>query len=678
MITGQSLHRMFLTFLLGVFFFFGSAVVYFSINSVSDSIEYSQKKAIQFEFDNSLNWLKSFISSKKKALVDLSRFPFIVNAVMNTGSDNFGLNDYFKHHKILGELYKISILDIDGEVVYTTMDHPKFDYFNKDFVNLMTDETINEFVSLNKFDQSIFLRIAVPIVYNKYTEGVLALEIPLEKIPLNENFKSNDNNLRALSAGTKDNRLFEIGNVPGEYIEVSRMFDELNLLFFYKSDATSGQREIEELFFKLLIVIVIIAFILYVVFAYLGRKLFIDPQLQLMKLSSELKESTQKSEEANRYKSEFLANMSHEIRTPLNGIIGFSKLLLSYDLSKEVLDQIKLIRSSSDSLLQILNDILDFSKIEAGKMELESIAFDILEMLDSTVKIHIPMAKESGNTVELIIESDVPRYVLGDPLRLRQVYTNLISNALKFTSNNQVQIHLSSKEIVSDDTVLLLGKVVDSGIGISQENQEKLFQAFSQADTSTSRSYGGTGLGLSICSRLLALMNGSIDVQSEVNVGSTFSFDFEVDIVDESKIERVESFDWEALGDQRFKGRLSSFRILVAEDNRVNQTLIKAILKKWGVEAIQIANNGVEAVEAVKNSSFDLCFMDIQMPEMDGYEATKEICRTLPVDERPIIIGLSANILPTEKAKGLSSGMTAYLGKPINFDELKNALIDYL
>lgn len=675
---GKSLHRLFLTFLLGVFFFFGGAVIYFSVDSVTSSIDDSQRKGVMLEFESSLNWLESYIHSQKKALIDLSGFPFIINEVMNSGTDNSELNDYFKHHKILGEFYKISILDIDGEVVYTTKDAPNFEYFNKDFVNQIVDEVVSESISLNKMNHSIYLRIAIPIIFNTRAEGVLALEIPFEKIPLNENFESMEGFLRSLSAGTEENRLFEIGHIPAKYVEISKQFKLLDLMFFYKSDATAGQREITKLFYKLVTIVFFIAFILYFVFAYLGKKLFIEPQLKLLELSNELQQSTLEAQEANSAKSDFLANMSHEIRTPLNGIIGFSKLLLSNDLPKDILDQVHLIRSSSDSLLQILNDILDFSKIEAGKMELDSIAFDVFEMLDSTVQINVPLANKSGNKIRLEIDDDVPQYLNGDPLRIRQIYTNLVSNSLKFTSNSEIVVKLSVQDSLVDGKVTLAGKVVDSGIGISEENQLKLFQAFQQADSSTSRSYGGTGLGLSICSRLLSLMNGSIGVNSKIGVGSTFYFNFDIDTISGTEVKKIEQFDWEQLGSAQFKERLSTFRILVAEDNRVNQTLIKAILKKWGVQFIQIANNGIEAVEAIEKSRFDLCFMDIQMPEMDGYEATEKICQSTSIEDRPILVGLSANILPKEKEKGLACGMHAYLGKPINFEELRNALVQYL
>ncbi|MCJ8345453.1 ATP-binding protein, partial [bacterium] len=516
-----SIHKLFLIFLIGVFAIFGGSIVYFSLVAVNTSIYESQQRTVQFELKSYSDWLESYIDARTSALEDLSSFPFVANAVMNPTSNMSAMHDYFRYHKILGEFHKISILDIEGEVLYSTLQSPSFDYHHQKFIQQIIDEEITNYSELVRFKEEIFLRLAVPISYRKHAEGVLLLEIPFVSIPLAENLENDASHNHTLSLGSEDQKLLEIGRSPKNYLEISQFFPKLQLKLFYKIDLRKSKELINELFFDLVIMLFMVTFIFFVIFAFVGDKLFVQPQVQLQLLTDELQLATKKAIDASQSKSVFLANMSHEIRTPLNGIIGFCKLLLTMTLNKEAFEYVKVIKSSGDSLSEILNHILDFSKIEAGKLELENMPFNIHKMIDSSIQNFLPIAKQSNNSLQFHISPNVPKYLQGDPLRLRQIFTNLISNALKFTSDGLVLVSLALKEDFGDHQVILEAKVSDTGVGISAENQKRLFEAFEKTDYSSDEVLGGTGLGLSICTKLLDLMGGKISIESEIGEGST-------------------------------------------------------------------------------------------------------------------------------------------------------------
>ncbi len=378
----------------------------------------------------------------------------------------------------------------------------------------------------------------------------------------------------------------------------------------------------------------------------------------------DLKIAKAQADESNKQKSEFLANMSHEIRTPMNGIIGMSYLTLQTSLDTKQKKYVKNIDSSAKLLLKIINDILDFSKIEAGKLKIEQVNFSLAQVVLDIENLNRPFALKKNTEIKFeCIESDLTYY--GDPLRVGQIITNLLNNAIKFTQDGKITLHVENLE----DGILRVS-IQDSGIGISQEQQEHLFDSFTQADGSTSRKYGGTGLGLSISKQLVELMDGKIWVESELGKGSTFIFEIKLAVVDNMALTQEKKAQESVFLSPLFKEN----RILLVEDNLINQEILVGLLEDNNL-IIDIANNGVEAIEMFKHHKYSLILMDIQMPIMDGYKASKKIRM---IDKNIPIIALSANAMKEDVAKTLSLGMNEHLTKPIDIQKLYKVLQKYL
>ncbi|MEI6415265.1 MAG: response regulator, partial [Pseudomonadota bacterium] len=382
------------------------------------------------------------------------------------------------------------------------------------------------------------------------------------------------------------------------------------------------------------------------------------------RLESELQSARKAADVANSAKGNFLANMSHELRTPMNGVLGMLELVADTPLTVDQRQYVELAQDSARGLLLLLNEVLDFSKIEAGRMTLEAVAFEPRKILSGTVQMLSIQAREKRLEVGLEIDERIPEGLLGDPTRLRQILVNLLGNAIKFTSEGRVMVQAELSTQDADGALLTFG-VKDTGIGIAREKQATIFDAFTQADTSMTRRFGGTGLGLAICSHLVGLMGGRIWVESEPGQGSVFRFSAHFGLTGSTRITGQPTSETRVPDE-------THLTLLLVEDNKINRKFATAVLTKAG-HAVTTAQDGEEAVTMALAGRFDVILMDIEMPKLDGFGATRAIRAT--GNETPII-ALTAHAMTGFREDCLAAGMTDYLTKPIRGRDLRDKLAE--
>ena len=421
------------------------------------------------------------------------------------------------------------------------------------------------------------------------------------------------------------------------------------------------------------------AFILFAIAASVIAVLMYRSDRHKQRINEELARAKDRAETSERLEKQFLANMSHEIRTPMNAILGMTRLLLETELATKQRDYLEAIAASADNLLVIINDILDLSKLQAGKMEFERTPFRLRDVTTHVMEMMRFKAEAKGIHLISKIEETAPEVVVGDSTRLNQIIVNLMGNAIKFTDKGSVTLTATATAIPGEEKKMMVRiGIRDTGIGIAADKMRTIFDSFSQAETETTRKYGGTGLGLTISRTLVELQGGHIAVESQLGEGSEFSFTIPCEVAAEEALggqSRARSDAAEALD----ASRLSGINILLVEDNEYNQIVLADTLRAViGDMSLEIANNGLEAVTLVERFGFDLVLMDVQMPEMDGIEATKHIRTKLPRTKRDVpIIALTASVIKTELDRCIAAGMNDYVPKPFKRDELLRVLIRY-
>ena len=387
---------------------------------------------------------------------------------------------------------------------------------------------------------------------------------------------------------------------------------------------------------------------------------------------SKLKTEKERADKSAMVKEQFLANMSHEIRTPINAVVGFTGLLQKTLLDADQKQFVNLIQHSGQNLLAVVNDILDISKIEAGMMRITKQPFNLNEVCNSIKMMFEHKIEDKKLLLKFEYDNNIPEIIIGDDERLKQVLINLLNNAIKFTQHGSITLQVKLLK-TDNDNIKVQFAVSDTGIGIAADKIATIFERFEQAENNTARQFGGTGLGLSIVEKIVRLQNGEVSIKSELNVGTTFIVELDYNVATAADFEKQANINFMELDNS--KVNFENFQILVAEDNKINQTLIKYILKQWKVN-FDIAENGNEALSKMKEKVYDLILMDIQMPHMDGYQTSTIIRNELKLNIP--IIAMTAHVMPTEKQKCINVGMNDYLSKPIDEKFLLEMLQKYL
>ncbi len=468
----------------------------------------------------------------------------------------------------------------------------------------------------------------------------------------------------------------EIKNLVGkaefqkdEFFMSSEAYAKLmnEVVFLFEQENTAKINLLKNLELILSAVMVLVLFL----------EIFLVFRPALNKLSEnreKLKRKNEQLEKLDKTKSEFLANMSHEIRTPLNGVIGLSHILTKTKLNTEQHEAAQSIKDSAQNLLDIINEILDFSKLESGKDTVEEVEFNIANLVDDVFKIISPTALSKGLTLSQKINDNVPKTIRTDQLKLRQIITNLMGNAVKFTEQGHINLEISVKSNEGKHVELMFS-VEDTGIGIPSDKIDSIFDSFTQADNSTSRKYGGTGLGLSICKKLVGLLNGQIWVKSSLGRGTTFYFTSIAERVIDTRT--IDELTYKKEGKPKTTREAyrpkQKLKILVVEDNAINRAVALKSLDLIGLPAAT-AEDGQEAIDLIKSELFDLVLMDIQMPNVDGYECTDMIRKSLSKNDQPVIIAMTATSVVSKEEQFIDKGMDDFIPKPLDADLLVEKL----
>ena len=545
------------------------------------------------------------------------------------------------------------------------------DIFEQDEANILLDEYASRFSRI----RSEFLSL----MQSEFEKEIIDKQNEIVKIILPAQRKTVE---LAMNAENKKahNLLYEIV-LPGQ----DKMIDSFAEMIVYeqkKIDDLSTQaqlsikninKSIYSIIALSLLFIIIISTIVIIKIKKIQNELIEshnDLEEKIDNRTHELNKAMKAAKQSAMAKSQFLATMSHEIRTPMNGVLGMTQLLESTRLEKTQSEYVQAIKNSGQLLLTVINDVLDFSKLDSNKVNLENIDLDFKCLCQDVIKLLKVNSDKKGLDLELNYLDDVPKFVSGDPSRLRQILFNLLGNAIKFTEHGYVRLSVTNKNENKSHVTLHI-EIKDSGIGIKDENKNNMFQSFTQADNSTTRKFGGTGLGLVICKQLIRLMNGTIDFKSDYGKGSKFYID--IKFPKGHVIEITERDKNREISNNQYTGN-----ILIVEDVTVNQIIAKSMLESMGLNC-DLASDGKMAVEKCLHNKYDLVFMDCRMPNMDGYEATKIIRKQQKDSDYHLpIIALTANVTEDDRIKCIESGMDEILHKPFQANELEGALSHWL